>query len=281
MPQTARQTAPTVAKLLTQARACIEAVDADHLLLHVLNKPRSWLFAHADDLVDADTAARFDALLQRRIHGEPVAYLTGNRGFWTLDLAVTPATLIPRPETELLVEQALLRILSDAAVRVADLGTGSGAIALALAKERPQAQLVATDASADALAVARGNAQRNGIGNVEFRHGDWLTPLLGERMDVIVSNPPYVADGDPHLAQGDLRFEPPMALSCGVDGLDAIRMIAIAAPAHLRAGGWLLLEHGLNQGPAVRTLLRDAGFYGVKTVRDLESRYRVTWGQRT
>ncbi|HOV96195.1 MAG TPA: peptide chain release factor N(5)-glutamine methyltransferase [Thermomonas sp.] len=281
MPQTARQTAPTVAKLLTQARACIEAVDADHLLLHVLNKPRSWLFAHADDLVDADTAARFDALLQRRIHGEPVAYLTGNRGFWTLDLAVTPATLIPRPETELLVEQALLRILSDAAVRVADLGTGSGAIALALAKERPQAQLVATDASADALAVARGNAQRNGIGNVEFRHGDWLTPLLGERMDVIVSNPPYVADGDPHLAQGDLRFEPPMALSCGVDGLDAIRMIAIAAPAHLRAGGWLLLEHGLNQGPAVRTLLRDAGFYGVKTVRDLESRDRVTLGQRT
>ena len=272
--------APTVAHLLLQARAQIDAVDADYLLLHVLNQPRSWLFAHASDAVSPTDAARFDALVQRRVCGEPVAYLTGSRGFWTLDLAVTPATLIPRPETELLVEQALARIPADTAVRVADLGTGSGAVALALAKERPLAQLVATDASCDALDVARGNAQRNALVNVEFRHGDWLTPLLGERFDVIVSNPPYIADHDPHLDQGDLRFEPALALSCGVDGLDAIRMIAIAAPAHLRAGGWLLLEHGLDQGPAVRTLLRDAGFYGVKTVRDLEARDRVTLGQR-
>ena len=272
--------APTVAQLLLQARAQIDAVDADYLLLHVLNQPRSWLFAHASDAVSPTDAARFDALVQRRVCGEPVAYLTGSRGFWTLDLAVTPATLIPRPETELLVEQALARIPADTAVRVADLGTGSGAVALALAKERPLAQLVATDASCDALDVARGNAQRNALVNVEFRHGDWLTPLLGERFDVIVSNPPYIADHDPHLDQGDLRFEPALALSCGVDGLDAIRMIAIAAPAHLRAGGWLLLEHGLDQGPAVRTLLRDAGFYGVKTVRDLEARDRVTLGQR-
>jgi release factor glutamine methyltransferase len=272
--------APTVAHLLLQARAQIDAVDADYLLLHVLNQPRSWLFAHASDAVSPTDAARFDALVQRRVCGEPVAYLTGSRGFWTLDLAVTPATLIPRPETELLVEQALARIPADTAVRVADLGTGSGAVALALAKERPLAQLVATDASCDALDVARGNAQRNALVNVEFRHGDWLTPVLGERFDVIVSNPPYIADHDPHLDQGDLRFEPALALSCGVDGLDAIRMIAIAAPAHLRAGGWLLLEHGLDQGPAVRTLLRDAGFYGVKTVRDLEARDRVTLGQR-
>ena len=272
--------APTVAHLLLQARAQIDAVDADYLLLHVLNQPRSWLFAHASDAVSPTDAARFDALVQRRVCGEPVAYLTGSRGFWTLDLAVTPATLIPRPETELLVEQALARMPADTAVRVADLGTGSGAVALALAKERPLAQLVATDASCDALDVARGNAQRNALVNVEFRHGDWLTPLLGERFDVIVSNPPYIADHDPHLDQGDLRFEPALALSCGVDGLDAIRMIAIAAPAHLRAGGWLLLEHGLDQGPAVRTLLRDAGFYGVKTVRDLEARDRVTLGQR-
>ena len=271
---------PTVAHLLLQARAQIDAVDADYLLLHVLNQPRSWLFAHASDAVSPTDAARFDALVQRRVCGEPVAYLTGSRGFWTLDLAVTPATLIPRPETELLVEQALARIPADTAVRVADLGTGSGAVALALAKERPLAQLVATDASCDALDVARGNAQRNALVNVEFRHGDWLTPVLGERFDVIVSNPPYIADHDPHLDQGDLRFEPALALSCGVDGLDAIRMIAIAAPAHLRAGGWLLLEHGLDQGPAVRTLLRDAGFYGVKTVRDLEARDRVTLGQR-
>ena len=272
--------APTVAHLLLQARAQIDAVDADYLLLHVLNQPRSWLFAHASDAVSPTDAARFDALVQRRVCGEPVAYLTGSRGFWTLDLAVTPATLIPRPETELLVEQALARMPADTAVRVADLGTGSGAVALALAKERPLAQLVATDASCDALDVARGNAQRNALVNVEFRHGDWLTPVLGERFDVIVSNPPYIADHDPHLDQGDLRFEPALALSCGVDGLDAIRMIAIAAPAHLRAGGWLLLEHGLDQGPAVRTLLRDAGFYGVKTVRDLEARDRVTLGQR-
>lgn len=272
--------APTVAHLLLQARAQIDAVDADYLLLHVLNQPRSWLFAHASDAVSPADAAHFDALVQRRVSGEPVAYLTGSRGFWTLDLAVTPATLIPRPETELLVEQALARMPADTAVRVADLGTGSGAVALALAKERPLAQLVATDASCDALDVARGNAQRNALVNVEFRHGDWLTPLLGERFDVIVSNPPYIADHDPHLDQGDLRFEPALALSCGVDGLDAIRMIAIAAPAHLRAGGWLLLEHGLDQGPAVRTLLRDAGFYGVKTVRDLEARDRVTLGQR-
>jgi release factor glutamine methyltransferase len=270
----------TVAHLLLQARAQIDAVDADYLLLHVLNQPRSWLFAHASDAVSPADAAHFDALVQRRVSGEPVAYLTGSRGFWTLDLAVTPATLIPRPETELLVEQALARMPADTAVRVADLGTGSGAVALALAKERPLAQLVATDASCDALDVARGNAQRNALVNVEFRHGDWLTPVLGERFDVIVSNPPYIADHDPHLDQGDLRFEPALALSCGVDGLDAIRMIAIAAPAHLRAGGWLLLEHGLDQGPAVRTLLRDAGFYGVKTVRDLEARDRVTLGQR-
>ena len=270
----------TVAGLLTQARTRIDPVDADYLLLHVLNQPRSWLFAHASDAVGTADAARFGALVQRRVMGEPVAYLTGSRGFWTLDLVVTPATLIPRPDTELLVEQALARIPADTAACVADLGTGSGAIALALAKERPLAQLVATDASADALDVARGNAQRNALGNVEFRHGNWLAPLLGERFDAIVSNPPYIAEHDPHLGEGDLRFEPALALSCGVDGLDAIRMIAIAAPAHLRAGGWLLLEHGFDQGPAVRTLLRDAGFYGVKTVRDLEARDRVTLGQR-
>ena len=280
MPQTARQTAPTVAKLLTQARACIEAVDADHLLLHVLNKPRSWLFAHADDLVDADTAARFDALLQRRIHGEPVAYLTGNRGFWTLDLAVTPATLIPRPETELLVEQALARIPAGTAARVADLGTGSGAIALALARERPQAQLVATDASADALAVARGIAQRNGIGNVEFRQGSWFAPLSGERFDLIASNPPYIAVDDPHLQQGDLRFEPATALSSGSDGLEDIRDIVAHAGEHLVAGGWLLLEHGLEQGAAIRGLLEIAEFVEVETAQDLEMRNRVTLGRK-
>jgi len=272
---------PTVAVLLAQARRTIDTADAELLLAHVLQRPRSWLFAHAGDVVDGEVQRRFRDLLAQRAAGTPVAYLTGTRGFWTLELAVTPATLIPRPETELLVEQALARLPADTSAQIADLGTGSGAIALALAKERPQAQVLATDASEAALAVAAGNARRNGIGNVGFRHGSWLDPLLGQRFDLIASNPPYIADDDPHLQQGDLRFEPAMALSSGIDGLDAIRMIAIAAPAYLQPAGWLLLEHGFEQGPAVRTLLKDAGFFGVKTVRDLEGRDRVTLGRRS
>lgn len=271
----------TVAGWLAQARQQIDPADAEILLAHAMGKPRSWLFAHAGDALGAADEARFQILLQRRIAGEPVAYLTGSRGFWTLELAVSPATLVPRPETELLVEQALERLPVGQGLQVADLGTGSGAIALALAKERPLAQLVATDASSDALAVAAGNARRNGIMNVEFRHGSWLDPLLGERYHLIASNPPYVAEGDPHLQQGDLRFEPALALSSGADGLDAIRLIAVSSPACLQPGGWLLLEHGMDQGPAVRTLLRDAGFLGVKTVRDLEHRDRVTLGRRS
>ncbi|WP_256646367.1 peptide chain release factor N(5)-glutamine methyltransferase [Thermomonas paludicola] len=270
---------PTVAGLLARARAVIEPADADILLAHALGRARSWLFAHADDPLARGDAERFDGLLQRRIAGEPVAYLTGTRGFWTLDLAVTPATLVPRPETELLVDVALARIPAATTARLADLGTGSGAIALALAKERPRAQVVATDASAAALEVARGNAVRNGIGNVEFRQGDWLAALASETFDLIASNPPYIADGDPHLTQGDLRFEPAMALSCGVDGLNAIRTIAAGAPRSLNAGGWLLLEHGLEQGAAVRALLAQAGLVAVETVQDLEARDRVTLGK--
>jgi release factor glutamine methyltransferase len=208
-----------------------------------------------------------------------VAYLVGSRGFWTLDLAVTPATLIPRPETELLVGLALERIPVDVDARIADLGTGSGAIALAIAKERPRARVVATDASSDALDIARANARGNGIGNVEFRHGDWFAPLAGEMFELIASNPPYIALGDPHLGEGDLRFEPASALSSGSDGLDAIRAIIRHAPSHLRAGGWLLLEHGWGQGEAVRTLLRGAGFVDVVTERDLEQRERVGLGR--
>ena len=199
--------------------------------------------------------------------------------FWRFDLAVTPDTLIPRPETERLVELALARIPEQAAWRIADLGTGSGAIALAIAHERPHAHVVASDRSAQALEVARGNAAALGIANVEFRAGDWLQPLSGERFDLIASNPPYIEEGDPHLDQGDLRFEPHGALASGKDGLDAIRIIARDAPVHLRAGGWLLLEHGWMQGEAVRALLRDGGFVDVATVRDLEDRERVSFGQ--
>ena len=269
-----------VRTLLVAATARLgERADAEALLLHVLGQLRSWLFAHADDVLDTDVQATFEALVARRAAGEPVAYLTGRRGFWTLELEVTPATLIPRPETELLVELALERLPRDMACRVADLGTGSGAIALAIASERPQAQVVATDASADALAVARRNAQRQGFGNVRFVQGDWLAPLAGERFALIVSNPPYIEAADPHLARGDLRYEPAAALASGADGLDDIRRIIADAPAHLEAGGWLLFEHGWNQGDAARALLREAGYAQVFTAQDLEARDRVSGGK--
>ncbi len=252
--------------------------EAEWLAESALGVDRAWLFAHAGDAVPADAGARFAALLARRARGEPLAYILGHVGFWTLDLDVTPDTLIPRPETELLVEAALARLPEGTALRVADLGTGSGAIALALASERPQARVLATDASAAALDVARRNAARNDVGNVAFRQGDWLAPLAGERFDLIVSNPPYIALDDPHLARGDLRFEPGTALASGVDGLDALRTLARDAPAHLAPGGWLLLEHGFDQGAPVRALLHDAGFHRIETLRDLEGRERVTLG---
>lgn len=268
----------TVAMLLADARRTLESADAEWLLAHAVGHDRGWLYAHAGDQVDAAAALAFRALCARRHAGEPVAYLIGRQGFWTLDLAVSPATLVPRPETELLVALALERITKGAPALLADLGTGSGAIALALASERPQARVVATDASADALAVARGNAAAHRIVNVEFRLGDWLAPLAGQRFDLIASNPPYIAHGDPHLAQGDLRFEPPLALASGPDGLDAIRAIVAGARSHLQPGGWLLLEHGWEQGAAVRALLDAAGFSQVASARDLESRERVSLG---
>ena len=207
-----------------------------------------------------------------------MAYITGRQGFWSLELEVTPATLIPRAETELLVELALARLPCDTACSVADLGTGSGAIALAIASERPLAKVVATDASAAALAVAQRNAARLGITHVRFAQGDWLAPLAGQAFDLIVSNPPYIEAADPHLGEGDLRFEPATALASGADGLDAIRRIVHAAPAHLDPGGWLLFEHGWNQGEASRALLAGAGYAEVFTARDLERRERVSGG---
>lgn len=270
---------PTVRRLLDAARMRIDPDEAGWLLAHVLERSRGWLFAHADDPVRAPDAAAFDALLARRERGEPVAYLCGRRGFWNFDLAVTPDTLIPRPDTELLVELALERLPRHRALHVADLGTGSGAIALALASERPAAQVLATDASAGALEVARANARALALHNVEFRLGDWFEAVPGRRFDLVASNPPYIASGDPHLAQGDLRYEPAGALASGADGLDAIRSIVAAAPAHLVPGGWLLLEHGWTQGEAVRGLLQAAGFCDVATHADLERRDRVGLGR--
>ena len=269
----------TVRHLLDAARRRLDPAEAEVLLAHALGQSRAWLFAHAHDPVPDGAVAAFQALVARREAGEPVAYLCGRRGFWSLELAVTPDTLIPRPETELLVELALERLPPEREVQVADLGTGSGAIALALACERPRARVVATDASAAALAVARGNAQRLGLGNVELRQGDWFGPLQGLRLDLVASNPPYIASDDPHLARGDLRHEPASALASGVDGLDDLRTIVAGAPAHLLPGGWLLLEHGWTQGAQVRALLDAAGFVDVATCRDLEQRDRVSLGR--
>jgi len=253
--------------------------EAELLLAHALGRSRAWLFAWPEHVPDASQVAQFGRFVDARQRGEPVAYLIGHRGFWTFDLAVSPAVLIPRPETELLVELALARLPVDAPSRVADLGTGSGAIALALANERPRASVFATDASADALAVARANAGQLGLCNVEFAQGDWCAALGGRRFDVIVANPPYIADSDVHLAEGDLRFEPPAALSSGADGLDAIRTIVEQVPAHLVDGGWLLLEHGWNQAEAVRSLLESHGFGDIASARDAAHHERVTVGR--
>jgi len=256
------------------------ARESEILLGHALGRERAWLYAHADDAIDADAAIAFHSLLLRRAAGEPLAYITGRREFWSLDLAVAPDVLIPRPETELLVELALQRIPQGRKVDIADLGTGSGAIALALAHERPQARVVATDRSSAVLAVARVNAERLGIRNVEFTEGDWCTALGDARFDLIVSNPPYISAADPHLAQGDLRFEPSAALASGADGLDAIRTIVRDAPAHLKASGWLLFEHGHEQGDMARALLRECRFAEVFSALDLEARERVSGGRR-
>ena len=276
---------PSVAALLAQAAACLRAgnvpaagpeLDAQLLLAHALGVPRVRLKSHPETVVPAAAARRFAELLQRRVQGEPVAYLTGIRDFWSLPLTVTPAVLVPRPETELLVERALA-LHPGAAARVADLGTGSGAIALALATERPEWRLVATDLSAAALAVARANAAALALAGVEFRQGDWFEPLGDERFDVLISNPPYVAGDDPALAA--LAFEPRAALTPGADALACLRLLARGAPRHLVRGGWLLLEHGTDQGEAVRRELVLAGFRHVRSHRDLAGHERMTEGQ--
>ncbi|SMQ96316.1 peptide chain release factor N(5)-glutamine methyltransferase [Xanthomonas fragariae] len=271
-------------QLLRQAAERIERRDAEPLLLHALGRDRAWLFAHGRDPVPRSVVETFEALVERRQAGEPVAYLTGSRGFWTLDLAVSTATLIPRADTEVLVELALERFDTLPGRRAADLGTGSGAIALSIASERPQAQVIATDASAAALAVARRNADSHGLRNVECRLGNWFAPLAGEYFNLIASNPPYIATHDPHLQQGDLRYEPASALASGTDGLEDIRLIVAEAPAHLLPGAWLLLEHGWDQGAAVVELLLAHGFDAVATHQDLEQRDRVSlarWSHAT
>lgn len=263
-----------MADALARAReAGVARLDAQLLLGHHLRRDRAWLLAH-DDAPLGDVQAAFEAALARRAAGVPLAYLVGEREFRGLPLAVSPAVLVPRPETEGLVEWALELAAPEATV--VDLGTGSGAIALAFAQARPRARVAATDASADALAVARGNAQRLGLA-VEFLHGDWWQPLAGRRFDLVLSNPPYIAGDDPHLAA--LAHEPRAALTPEGDGLAALRTIVAGAPAHLAPGGWLLLEHGFEQAPAVQALLAAAGFGALATRLDLAGLPRCTGGR--
>ena len=251
--------------------------DAAVLLAYVLEVPRARLSSHPELAVEATAVEHYRRLLLRRAGGEPVAYLTGRREFWSLELSVTPAVLVPRPETELLVERALALGPSTAA-RVADLGTGSGAVALALASERPTWQVIATDVSVEALAVARVNAAALGLQRVDFRRGDWYAALQGESLDLIASNPPYVATDDAALLT--LQHEPRGALTPGADALASLRTLVQGAPQHLRPGGWLLLEHGLAQAAAVRAELVLAGFRHVRSHRDLAGHERITEGQR-
>lgn len=254
--------------------------DAETLLAELLGSARAQLRLRHDEALEAATVLRFASWIERRRNGEPVAYIVGRQGFWTLDLVIDTAVLIPRPDTETLVEWALSLLPAGTSGRVLDLGTGSGAIALAIASERPAASVLATDVSEAALDVARENVRLNGVGNLAFACGAWLAALPAEAapFDLILSNPPYIAEGDAHLAA--LRYEPRSALTSGIDGLDAIREIVREAQAHLKAGGWLLLEHGHDQGAAVRALLGSAGFAAVETRKDFGSNDRVTGGRK-
>jgi release factor glutamine methyltransferase len=258
---------------VSEALGALEAREARLLLAAATGFSEASVLAHPERELPAEAEARFRELAARRVRGEPVAYLLGEKEFYGLALAVNPAVLIPRPETELLVERALAR----GPASVLDLGTGSGAIALAIKRHLPAARVVAVERSAAALAVARRNALKLGL-EVDFRHGLWFAPVAGERFDLVVSNPPYVAMGDAHLQQGDLRFEPQSALVAGPEGLDALREIVRGAPSHLNPGGWLLVEHGLGQDAAVRELLREAGFDEIHTWPDLAGIARVSGG---
>jgi release factor glutamine methyltransferase len=273
---------PTINEALTHARARVDSVDARVLLQHALDVDRTYLATHADAELSAEQAAAYTTLIARRSAGEPVAYLVGAREFYGLRLRVTPAVLIPRPETELVVDLALAKLAHITAPRVLDLGTGSGAIAVAIAALRADAYVLGVDRSASALAVAQENARAllgADAARVEWRQSDWYAAVGGERFDAILSNPPYIAAGDPHLARGDLRFEPQQALVGGGDGLDDIRIIVAAATAHLKTGGWLIFEHGYDQAARCRELLRSASFGAVESAKDLAGIERVTVGR--
>ncbi|MFW5431858.1 MAG: peptide chain release factor N(5)-glutamine methyltransferase [Methylophilaceae bacterium] len=306
-----------IAALLVNAQNAIQteqqcskqeaSLEARLLLQHLLNVNRAWLISHDTDAVESHTQISYETLVERRVNGEPIAYILGEREFYGLQLKVTPDTLIPRPDTETLVEAALAktpslslprrresshastskqkpldsRLRGNDLLRVLDLGTGTGAIALAIAKHCPHAEVTAVDASESALKVAQENAQNLNIPNVQFVHSNWFDALEKQTFDVIVSNPPYIEETDSHLSQGDLRFEPVSALASGKDGLNDSRKIIQQAPAHLKPNGWLMLEHGHNQAAAVATLLKESGFVDINHALDLAGIQRVTLGSIT
>ena len=254
------------------------SIDVRLLLQQVLNVNHAWLISHAHDLLSADQMNGFNALFERRLAGEPMAYILGQREFYGLNLKTTSATLIPRPDTEVLVESGLAKIPTGTPTKVLDLGTGSGAIALAIASQRPLANITAVDFSEEALQVAQENAASLNLNHVTFIQSSWFDALANRKFDLIVSNPPYIAKDDVHLQQGDLRFEPITALASGKDGLDNIRVIVANAPQHLNQNGWLMLEHGYDQAGAVSRLLADRGFTQVSHALDLAGIQRVTMG---
>ncbi|QMV51556.1 peptide chain release factor N(5)-glutamine methyltransferase [Ewingella americana] len=252
--------------------------DAEILLGFVTGRSRTFIMAFGETSLTASELEQLEALLARREQGEPVAYLVGEREFWSLPLSVSPATLIPRPDTECLVEQALLR-LPASPQRVLDLGTGTGAVALAIASERPDCQLIGVDLQSEAVKLAQHNAQKLAISNASFVQGSWFSPVAGQQFAVIVSNPPYIDAADPHLAEGDVRFEPASALVADNAGLADLQTLIEQAPQHLLAGGWLLLEHGWQQAQLVQQLFRQAGYHQVATVKDYGGNDRVSLGQ--
>jgi len=271
----------TTAEALKAAGQRIAPLDARVLLCHAIERNAAYLIAHSEVQLRAGEHSAYDALVERREQGQPVAYLTGEREFYGRPFRVTPAVLIPRPETELLVDLALERIPRDRPSRVIDLGTGSGCIAISLASERLHCKILALEQSLEALAVARRNAIAAQVGNVAFLQSDWFSALQQEHFDVIVANPPYVGRDERHLSEGDVRFEPRRALDGGPDGLDAIRHIVKHAKEHLAPGGWLLFEHGHDQGERARLLLHTQGYEEIFTAHDLAGIDRVSAGRLT